>query len=1363
MIILKLIWGLLLLCYNSICQDTNIGTGVTGVVSNQEGLPPRVHQLIILDSVPIENVLGQDVLKLECTASGNPVPKIEWSFNNVKFVPGQPFNGIENAPIRHTIQGGKLTITNIKGKSEFDNNNYDTGRYRCIATNEIGTVFAEIFINVRVMGVFSPGFQFENEPTKHRPVIGQKFIVPCPNHKKGYGTTIRWGTVSNERVIDYWLPGYNPRVFQTSNGALVFSVVLEDDIKESRNSGGPRCILMNYGLTRFSNQQVLYESYDNKQETRKPELLALLDPQMIAPIESTYSMICGALGFPVPTYRWEYQGVELVPLRPGGNELNFEFFEFLPNRLELRIRRVTQYSGGTFKCYASNSLGEIWTIGQLSVAFPPVFNIFFPDEINVPFENAFEIRCNASGFPVPKFEWYHNSTQLSVKDARRSWTENTDNQGSVLSFTKMAFSDNGIYICIAINSQDTITQSTFIKVRAMAPLFEIPVEDPIYLFRTADMMIHCSPSAGPIPTFTWSKDNVVIADGGRYTVYSNGTLLIKGVLATDSGLYKCSAENPLGKAESQGTAIVLEPTVITHPPISQGHQIGFYGIQLFCGASWDTRLELRIEWYKGGVRMAKFDDRIYIEKRSAGPPRILYINNLTIDDAGNYSCHAFTKVGNVVSEQTAFAILTVRGPPQPPAGVRVTGNCGNYDALIQWTRGEELGAETRGFSVEFSTNVTAANGIWYGGIGDFLNPNQLYHAYPGTRISFKLTRENLVPGANLIFRLKGYSDMLMGNPSRPSKSGQCITPPGPPPMNPLNVTGITKMMPGVLFISWTAITDVYYGAPDFFYEVGFRLVGAPSFTVNQIRDLNVTEFQIPTPGINKEYEFYVQSKNSLGEGPPYKTVTAFSGKEPPLLPPKNFKVASITRHIIDFTWTKADNAEGYRLKYWNVTDAEDLRGRLRRAITDPIVYNYQYFYGNDFQSGGSLVNMSAQLTFLATISSYNSGGFSPESDVISFESDARVPDAPYGVQFRVFGRSAHISWQPPLNPNGYIEQYEITWENSQLELLGLPPVVVKTERMSVDRRSREAYLINMFVPLTYYGVRINARNRIGPGGDWEKILVAVSEDDIPGKPNAPKAVSFDDTSINVTFQLPNYGGLPSMFYIFYRPRGNYFKEVKNVSQLFPQQAWVLVKELQFVPYDFWTVGVNSMGQSETSDVTEQRPIRALKPEAHASQFPWYRSNWFIAVGLCLLFITITLLTLIFLLRTGPVPYKSLKEESDYKGGYPSGGAKAKSKTKAPIVAAVGAAAFSAADDEDNPPPRYSDQDSISKKSPATSRSGSEGSRSGSRSQSDEELSKSESESGSEYSDEEKGSYYSDEEKKKDSDDDDDDAEDTTFV
>ena len=42
--------------------------------------------------------------------------------------------------------------------------------------------------------------------------------------------------------------------------------------------------------------------------------------------------------------------------------------------------------------------------------------------------------------------------------------------------------------------------------------------------------------------------------------------------------------------------------------------------------------------------MAKFNNRVYLEDRVLGPPRLLYITDLLIQDAGNYSCRASTKV-----------------------------------------------------------------------------------------------------------------------------------------------------------------------------------------------------------------------------------------------------------------------------------------------------------------------------------------------------------------------------------------------------------------------------------------------------------------------------------------------------------------------------------------------------------------------------------------------------------------------------------------------------------------------------------------------------------------------------------------------
>ena len=96
---------------------------------------------------------------------------------------------------------------------------------------------------------------------------------------------------------------------------------------------------------------------------------------------------------------------------------------------------------------------------------------------------------------------------------------------------------------------------------AMEPTFKIPVDDPIYLFRTETMYIACNPAGGPIPEKKWYVNDTLIENEKegmeRYHVYPNGTLRIVNVKKTDNGKYKCEATNEKGKAESAGTAFVL--------------------------------------------------------------------------------------------------------------------------------------------------------------------------------------------------------------------------------------------------------------------------------------------------------------------------------------------------------------------------------------------------------------------------------------------------------------------------------------------------------------------------------------------------------------------------------------------------------------------------------------------------------------------------------------------------------------------------------------------------------------------------------------------------------------------------------------
>ena len=117
-----------------------------------------------------------------------------------------------------------------------------------------------------VQGEFFPPSRYHDPQIKLNPTIGRKFIIKCPAHRTGYGTKVKWGTISENTNLPSFFGTSRPhkRGFPMSGNQFAFAYVTRDDLIFSKNVGGMRCILVNFGFIVASAQMVLWQAYNSK-------------------------------------------------------------------------------------------------------------------------------------------------------------------------------------------------------------------------------------------------------------------------------------------------------------------------------------------------------------------------------------------------------------------------------------------------------------------------------------------------------------------------------------------------------------------------------------------------------------------------------------------------------------------------------------------------------------------------------------------------------------------------------------------------------------------------------------------------------------------------------------------------------------------------------------------------------------------------------------------------------------------------------------------------------------------------------------------------------------------------------------------
>nr|XP_014344446.1 PREDICTED: peroxidasin-like protein isoform X2 [Latimeria chalumnae] len=211
----------------------------------------------------------------------------------------------------------------------------------------------------------------------------------------------------------------------------------------------------------------------------------------------------------------------------------------------------------------------------------------------------------------------------------------------------------------------------------------------------------CRAEGNPKPEIIWLHNNHALdmKDDTRLNLLEDGTLMIQDTRETDQGTYQCMAKNVAGEAKTQGVELryfgsPTKPSFVIQPQNTE--VLVGASITLECSATGHP--QPRITWTNGTGDL--LSNSRYTITTSGG----LYIQNVTLDDHGQFVCHASNNQDSI----QASANIIVQAPPwltvTPRDQVVIEGHTVDFDCaaegnpppIIAWTKaGSQLPNDRR--------------------------------------------------------------------------------------------------------------------------------------------------------------------------------------------------------------------------------------------------------------------------------------------------------------------------------------------------------------------------------------------------------------------------------------------------------------------------------------------------------------------------------------------------------------------------------------------------------------------------------------------------------------------------------------------
>ncbi|NXS62977.1 SDK2 protein, partial [Brachypteracias leptosomus] len=767
---------------------------------------------------------------------------------------------------------------------------------------------------------------------------------------------------------------------------------------------------------------------------------------------------------------------------------------------------------GYYECQAvlrSSSVPAVARGAYLAVMEPPQFIKEPERHITAEMEKVVAIPCQAkgellpshplchrnpvpdttlvlSGVPPPEMSWYKDAALIPLEKLSRFQLLA---DGS-LQITGLLPDDTGMFQCFAHNPAGEVQTTTYLAVTSIAPNITRGPQDSTVIDGMS-VILNCQTSGAPRPAITWQKGEKVLASGSvqlpRFTLLESGSLLLSPAHLADAGTYTCLATNSRGVDEAAADLVVWARTRITDPPQDQSVIKGTKA-SMSCGVTHDPSVDVRYVWEKDGTPLSpESSPRVRLDETGT-----LHISQTWSGDIGTYTCKVLSAGGN----DSRSAHLRVRQLPHAPESPTAALSPLEKRAInLTWAKPFDGNSPLLRYVVEVSEN----NAPW-----------TVLLASVDPELTWVMVR-GLVPARSYQFRLCAVNDVGRGQFSKDTE--RVSLPEEPPSAPPQNVIASGRTNQSIM-IQWQPPPESHQNGVLKGYIIRYCLAGLPvGYQFKNITNADVNNLLLEDLIIWTNYEIEVAAYNSAGLGVYSMKVTEWTLQGVPTVPPGNVQTEATNSTTIRFTWNPPSPQfinginQGYKLIAWEPDHEEE-------ATVVTVRPNFQ-----DSVHVGYVAGLRKFAEYFTSVLCFTTPGDGPRSPPQLVRTHEDVPGPVGHLSFSdILDTSLKVSWQEPLEKNGILTGYRISWEeynrtNTRVTHY-LPNVTLE-------------YRVTGLTALTTYTIEVAAMTSKGQGQVSSSTISSGVPPELPGAPTNLGISNIGPRSVTLQFR-PGYDGKTSI-------------------------------------------------------------------------------------------------------------------------------------------------------------------------------------------------------------------------------------------